>query len=526
MPVAFAAVLVLGICIGNFYAKKTQYSKSSTSAYSKIRNLLQLIDNEYVDAVNIDSIAEAVLPTILVTLDPHSVYIPQSELQMVDEELSSSFSGIGVQFNILNDTVLIVAVISGGPSEKLGIQPGDRIVTVNDTSFVGKDITNEKVLKKLRGPKNTTVKVGIKRTTAKDLLTYNIVRGDVPVNSIDASYVIEPRVGYIRVSKFGSGTYKEFLTSIASLKNDGAHDFIVDLRGNSGGYLDAAIRMINEFLHKRQLIVYTEGKSYRRANSFADGNGSCRNSKIIVLIDEWSASASEIFAGAIQDNDRGLIIGRRSFGKGLVQQQIAFNDGSAVRLTVARYYTPAGRCIQKPYKKSDADEYGMDILNRYLHGEIDTQDSIQIKDTLEYKTSLGRTVYGGGGIMPDIFVPRDTSGITNYYNKVANAGYLFEFAFKYADENRERLKTMKSWEQLLAQLQQEDILWSFAEYAERKGVKRNPYSLQISGKVIVNALHAHIVRNMLGNEAFYAVLNKTDKTIERALEEMRKMAKP
>lgn len=528
-PIIIALSLSIGILLGNFFAKRTQpegfsnsFLKSLFQRSSKVNALLGLIEQQYVDEVNLDSITEDILPKILANLDPHSVYIPASDLQLANEELEGSFSGIGIQFNIQEDTVMIVSVISGGPSEKLGIQPGDRIIAVNDTSFVGKDITTEKVLKKLRGEKGSVVKVNIKRTGAKALLSYKITRGDVPVSSIDAAYIVKPQVGYIKVSKFGTTTYEEFLTALSKLKNKGANSFIIDLRGNSGGYLDAAINMINEFLPKGRLIVYTYGKAYPRSDAYADGTGSCQHAKIAVLIDEWSASASEIFAGAIQDNDRGLIIGRRSFGKGLVQQQIPFSDGSAVRLTIARYFTPSGRSIQKPYKKGDDEAYEMDIVNRYLHGEFDAKDSIQVKDSLQFKTLGGRVVYGGGGVMPDIFVPRDTSGYTAYYNKIVNAGYIYEYAFKYTDNNRSRLKKIKTRQQLLALLQEENLLEPFAEYVSQKGLKNNPYSLAISGKLIEESLQAYIVRNVLGDEAFFETLNQNDKTLKRALLEIGK----
>jgi carboxyl-terminal processing protease len=441
---------------------------------------------------------------------------------MVNDDLEGSFYGIGVQFNIQNDTVMIVAVINGGPCEKLGILPGDRIVEVNDSSFVGKNITNETVLKKLRGKLNTHVKVGIKRNGVKDILKYDIVRDEIPVNSVDVSYMITPEIGYIKVSKFGATTYNEFLTALTSLKKKGCNKYIIDLRSNPGGYLEAATAMVNEFLPKNQLIVYTEGKAFRRQNEVADGTGTCQNAQIAVLIDEWSASASEIFAGAIQDNDRGIIIGRRSFGKGLVQNQINFPDSSAVRLTIARYFTPSGRCIQKPFERGNAEDYENDIMNRYLHGEFDQADSIKQNDSLQYKTIGGRTVYGGGGIMPDIFVARDTSLNTAYYNKMINLGYVYQFSFAYADRNRKTLQQYKTWQDLTAYLQQQNLLDEMAAWAEKKGVKRNPYSMEKSRPLFQNLLEAYICRDILGDNGFYPILNQNDLTVKRAVEELEK----
>lgn len=534
LPILISLALCIGLLIGNFYAKRADYAQQqqemakSTSIFGKrltngkLDALMTLIQNNYYENVDMDSIVEDVIPEILAQLDPHSAYIPAKDLQMVNDDLEGSFYGIGVQFNIQNDTVMIVAVINGGPCEKLGILPGDRIVEVNDSSFVGKNITNETVLKKLRGKLNTHVKVGIKRNGVKDILKYDIVRDEIPVNSVDVSYMITPEIGYIKVSKFGATTYNEFLTALTSLKKKGCNKYIIDLRSNPGGYLEAATAMVNEFLPKNQLIVYTEGKAFRRQNEVADGTGTCQNAQIAVLIDEWSASASEIFAGAIQDNDRGIIIGRRSFGKGLVQNQINFPDSSAVRLTIARYFTPSGRCIQKPFERGNAEDYENDIMNRYLHGEFDQADSIKQNDSLQYKTIGGRTVYGGGGIMPDIFVARDTSLNTAYYNKMINLGYVYQFSFAYADRNRKTLQQYKTWQDLTAYLQQQNLLDEMAAWAEKKGVKRNPYSMEKSRPLFQNLLEAYICRDILGDNGFYPILNQNDLTVKRAVEELEK----
>ena len=480
--------------------------------------MLDLIQQNYVDTIDIEHLTETAIPGILAQLDPHSVYIPASDLQNVNEDLEGSFSGIGVQFNIQNDTVMIVAVINGGPSERLGVLPGDRIISVNDSIFVGKDITNEMVLKKLRGKINTKVKVGIKRNGTKEVLNFEISRGEIPVNSVDIAYMINKEIGYIKVSKFGANTYNEFITAIAGLKNQKCSKMIIDLRGNPGGYMEAATAMVNEFLPKNSLIVYTEGRTIKRVNDIADGTGSCQNTEIVVLIDEWSASASEIFAGAIQDNDRGTIIGRRSFGKGLVQRQIDFPDSSALRLTIARYFTPSGRCIQKPYEKGDDENYENDIMNRYLHGEFDQKDSIKVNDSKKYKTVGGRTVYGGGGIMPDIFVGRDTTGFTAYYNKLVNYSYIYQYAFEYTDRNRELLKKYKTWQELQKYLRTQNTIEELARFADKKGIKKNPYSIKKSGFLIQNLIEAYICRDMIGDKGFYPVINQTDITLKKAIE--------
>ncbi|NDP19773.1 MAG: S41 family peptidase [Paludibacter sp.] len=521
---AFVILLsvISGLLLGNLLASRANMSNltrvfSPKGMNNKVDELLSIIDNQYVDTVDVTKMTEELMVDLVAQLDPHSVYIPVSDLENVNNELEGSFSGIGVQFNIQNDTIMIVAVVSGGPSEKVGLLAGDRIVKVNDSVFVGKKITNEKVMKKLRGQKNTKVKLGIQRHGTAELLNYTITRGEIPVNSVDIAYMIEPGVGFIRVSKFAATTYSEFLDAIAKLRNSGAKKYIIDLRENSGGFMDQAINMVNEFLPANRMIVYSQGKSYKRSEAISDGKGSCISVPVAVLINEFSASASEIFSGAIQDNDRGLIIGRRSFGKGLVQQQLDLSDGSAIRLTVARYYTPSGRSIQKPYEKGKSDAYEMDILNRYNHGEFDTKDSIHMADSLKYKTLGGRTVYGGGGIMPDIFVPRDTTEYTPYLNKIINYGYLYQFAFQYTDRNRAVLKNIKSWQQMEKYLDAQNLLAQFEIFASAKGVEANRKQIEISKNVIINLLQAYITRNSLGDNGFYPLLYKDDKTVLKAL---------
>ncbi|MBE6329036.1 MAG: S41 family peptidase [Bacteroidales bacterium] len=522
IPIVVSLAAVFGFVIGSVLSKnELQHTQkvSNLNVDGKLDLLLNLIDLQYVDTVNRDELVESAIPKILAELDPHSVYIPAEDLQIVNDDLDKSFSGIGVQFNIQKDTIMIVAVISGGPSERLGILPGDRIVTVDDSLFVGPAITNDKVMKRLRGPKGTKVKVGVKRSTSEELLSFEIVRGDIPLHSIDASYMLQDKVGYVKVSKFGSGTYDEFVEALTNLRIEGAERYIVDLRGNSGGYLDAAILMTNEFLKEGDLIVYTEGKAEKRRDAVADGRGVFAQTPVAVLIDEWSASASEIFAGAIQDNDRGVVVGRRSFGKGLVQQQIPLRDGSAIRLTIARYHTPSGRCIQKPY--SDKDEYDMDILNRYLHGEMDDKDSIKaLPDSLKFFTTQGRVVYGGGGISPDVFVPRDTIGMTSYYTKIYNGGILYDYTFEYVDKNREKLALYKDFTSLLNYLNTQNLADELVQFAQGRGIPKNDKMYAESKALMQNRIKAYILRSMLGDEAFYPVFNENDIVIRVALQEL------
>ena len=518
LPIIIAVAMVAGLYIGRYYHQASMIGPGFFSTHSKIESLLDIINSQYVDTVDSKQLVEDVMPKIIGELDPHSAYIPAKDLESVNEELEGSFGGIGVQFSILNDTITVVSVISGGPSEKVGILPGDRIIAVNDTSFVGKEITNEKVMGKLRGPKGSQVNLSIKRASSKTPLEFDVVCGDIPVNSVDVSFKINEKTGYLKISKFGRTTYDEFMNALAKLKKEGAEKYIIDLRGNTGGYMEAAINMVNEFLPKGQLIVYTEGKAFKREEAYSNGTGAFQKNQVIILMDEWSASASEIFAGAIQDNDRGLIVGRRSFGKGLVQQQIPFSDGSAIRLTIARYYTPSGRSIQKNYELGKNDDYSQDIMNRFLHGEFDSKDSIKLNTELRYKTLNGRDVYGGGGIMPDIFVPRDTIGITSYFNNVVNTGLIYQFAFKYSDEHRETLEKYKNYQDILRYMQKQPLLNEFVAYAATHGVKPRPVYINISRHLITNQLYAYIARNILGDEAFYPILMTHDNTLLKAVE--------
>lgn len=520
IPLIIAASIVIGILIGTFYANHFTGNKLGiiNTSSNKLNALLRIIDDQYVDTVNMTNLVEDAMPLILSELDPHSMYIPAKDLEATNSELEGSFSGIGIQFTIQNDTIHVNSVIHGGPSEKVGLMAGDRIVSVNDTTFVGKQVTNTSAMNKLKGHKGSNVKLGVYRPLEKKILNYTITRGDIPVNSVDAAYLLDGKYGYIKISKFGRTTHAELLMAIAQLEQKGCEGLIIDLRGNTGGYMEAAKRMVNEFLPKGKLIVYTEGRKSPRDEQYANGTGSCQKIPLVVLTDEGSASASEIFAGAIQDNDRGTIIGRRSFGKGLVQQPIDFSDGSAMRLTIARYYTPSGRSIQKPYQKGNYTDYELDILKRYEHGEFFSQDSIKQDENLKYYTSIGRPVYGGGGIMPDIFVPQDTTGVTSYYTLVANKGLPVLFAFQYTDQNRSSLSKYKDEESLLKYLKTQRIVEQFIQYADSKGIKRRNNLIQKSYILFEKNLYGNIIYNMLGLEAYLKFLNESDPTVKKAVE--------
>ena len=518
LPVIIALSIALGIFVGNHYLRLTQGKRHIYSSGNKINAILDIIDEQYVDTVDMKQLVEDAIPKVFSELDPHSVYIPAKDAQRANEDLEGSFSGIGVSFNIQTDTILVINVIPGGPSEKAGLKPFDRIITINDSLYAGNKSDQEVIMKTLRGAKNSTVKLGIKRKNEPELLYFDVTRGDVPVSSVDVSYEVSKGIGYIKVSKFGRTTYNEFITAIAKLKQAGCTSFVIDLRGNTGGYMDAAINMVNEFMPEGRLIVYTEGKAFPRNDVYTNGTGTCQDAPIVVLTDEFSASASEIFSGAIQDNDRGTIIGRRSFGKGLVQQPIDFSDGSAIRLTIARYYTPSGRCIQKPYVKGNDANYEMDILTRYEHGEFFSQDSIKQDQSQIFETSLGRPVYGGGGIMPDIFVPQDTTGMTSYYRMAVNRGLTIQFAFQYTDNHRAEMQKYETEESLLQYLKHQNILEQFARFAENKGLKRRNILMYKSQKLFETNLYGNIIYNMLGMEAYIEYLNKSDKTVLKALE--------
>lgn len=524
IPFLLAICLIAGIAIGTFYANHFSGNKLGiiNTSSNKLNALLRIIDDQYVDTVNISDLVEEAMPQILSELDPHSSYIPAKDLEAVTADLKGSFSGIGIQFTIQNDTIHVNNVIQGGPSEKVGLMAGDRIVEVDDSAFVGKIVTNEEAMKRLKGEKGSKVKLGVYRPGEKELLHFTVVRGNIPVKSIDAAYMINEKVGYVKVNKFGETTYPELLIALAKLSQKNCEGLIIDLRGNTGGYMAAAIQMVNEFLPNNRLIVYTQGRKSPRQDYNSNGTGSNQKMPLVVLVDEGSASASEIFAGAIQDNDRGTIVGRRSFGKGLVQQPIEFSDGSAIRLTIARYYTPSGRCIQKPYEKGKESEYELDLLTRYEHGEFFSADSIKQNETEVYRTRLGRPVYGGGGIMPDIFVPQDTTGMTSYFRMAANRGLIIRYTFEYTDQNRSTLQKYDSTEKMEEYLKKQNLLNNFAAWAEKKGLKRRNNLMAKSRKLFEMSLYGNIIYNMLGMEAYVEFLNETDKTVLKAVEILEK----
>ena len=533
LPTLTVLAVALGILVGSALTQKVNaqrivfHNGSWSIEQSKVDRLLQLMSTAYVDSLNIDSITDEAMADLVQKLDPHSAYIPKEDLEMVNSELAGSFSGIGVQFTIQQDTVRIVAVIAGGPCAGVGVLAGDKLISVDDSAFVGKKMNNEKVMKTLRGPKGTLVKLGVLRAGVTEPLYFTVTRGDIPVTSVDAKFIIEPKaesqkskdkIGFVRVNKFGETTYKEFIAALADLKAQGAASFIVDLRENSGGYMEQAIRMANEFLSRGELIVYSEGRAYPRYEATANGSGRFKDVPLVVLIDNFSASASEIFAGAMQDNDRATIVGRRSFGKGLVQQQMPFDDGSAVRLTVARYYTPSGRCIQKPYTLGDQEDYEKDLMERFEHGEFYSADSIHFADTTTYRTKGGRIVRGGGGIMPDVFVGRDTTLNTPWYNRCVNLAYTYQFAYSYTDKHRKELAKYKDWQSLERYLLKQDLLAEFVRFAEDKGVERNEAEIQKSRPLMTRLLNAYIVRDMLGDEGFFPLFERDDEITKKAIE--------
>lgn len=516
LPLWVGIGIALGIFIGSKYG---QFGRSGrVDGSGKIDAVLSYIRESYVDTVNMRQLVEDALPNIIKELDPHSEYISAADMKRVNEDMEGHFSGIGVTFYLLRDTIVVTGIVPGGPSEAAGIMPWDRIVMVNDSLVAGRKFQNEDVLKILRGEKGSEVKLGIVREEDAALREITVTRDDIPMNSINAAYMLTERVGLIKLGRnFGFQTFSEFISAISKLKSQGATAFMIDLRGNAGGSLETVVAMVNEFLQKGDLIVYTEGRSFPRSDHYANGSGTCKEDELVVLIDELSASASEIFAGAIQDHDRGLVIGRRSFGKGLVQSQRNFPDGSAVRLTVARYYTASGRSIQRKYEKGKYEEYEMDAINRYLEGDYLNVDTVSNHLT-PYQTMGGRTVYGGDGIMPDIFVARDTTGINPYYNLVVNNRLDEQYAMLYSDMNKGKLSSFGSWEELYHYLRQQPLLLNMVSYADHHGIRRRPYYIQESAELLENTMYAYIVRNFFGEEAFWAVYHKRDELIKKGIE--------
>ncbi len=517
VPLLLALSVILGIGIGLFYANHFSGNRLNiiNTGSNKLNYLLQIIDNNYVDTINVNDLVEDAMPTILSELDPHSSYISASEAEETGEELKGSFSGIGIRFTVQKDTVNVMNVIKGGPSEKVGVLAGDRIIAADDSTLVGME--SRDIMKRLRGPKESKVKLTIVRHGYKKPINITVVRGDVPVESVDSYFMLNDNTGYISIESFGETTYPEMLTALAQLNMRGMKNLVIDLRGNRGGYMQTAIMMVNEFLPGGQLVVYTEGRKSAREEYRTDGRGSFQQLPLIVLVDEGSASASEIFAGAIQDNDRGTIIGRRSFGKGLVQQPIEFKDGSVVRLTIARYYTPSGRCIQKPYEKGKGEEYENDLMARYERGEFFSADSIH-QDGPEYKTRIGRTVYGGGGIMPDIFIPEDTTLYTSYYKEAQFSGLTIQYAFLFTDQHRQQLMSFKNVGAMEAWLKRQNLLEQFARYGEEHGLKRRNLMLQRSAPLFERSLIANIIYNAQDQQWRLQYLSKEDPTIQRAIQ--------
>lgn len=525
MPLMMALCVVIGIIVGSFYSNHFSGNRLSiiNTGTNRINNLLHIIDDQYVDKVNLDSLVEDAMPKILTELDPHSVYISAKDVEAANQDLQGSFSGVGIQFVIRQDTIHVQNVIQNGPAERAGILAGDKIVMVDDQTFVGKAVTNQEAMRRLKGPKNTKVKIGVLRYGHSKPQSFVVTRGDIPIKSVSATYMIDDKTGYIRIKSFGETTYAELLVALAKLGESGFQNLIIDLRDNTGGYLQSAVQMANEFLPKNKLIVYTEGRKSPRQDFRSDGRGSYKQTPLVVLINEGSASASEIFAGAMQDNDRATVIGRRSFGKGLVQKQIEFSDGSMVRLTIARYYTPSGRCIQKPYVHGETDDYAQDLMSRYEHGEFFSQDSIKHTGP-KYHTSNGRVVYGGGGITPDIFVPEDTTGFTSYYKQATMSGLILQFAFTYTDDNRPKLNNFKEMMELADYLKKQNLVDKFATYANDKGLKRRNLMIRKSHYLLDRFINSRIIYNMLDEQAWLEYVNEDDATIREALKTFRNNA--
>jgi carboxyl-terminal processing protease len=517
LPLIISVAIAAGILVG-FYMPHPHpgvYTNFPPSN-DKLSRVIDIIESDYVDTVNRNALIEEAIPVMLRKLDPHSVYIPATDLAQANEPLQGNFDGIGVSFNMLTDTVLIISTIPGGPSEKAGIIPGDKIIYVNDSLIAGKGIADEDVVKMLKGPRGTRVDLKIERKGVKELLPFTIIRDKIPIYSVDVAYMMSEDVGYIKISNFAITTHDEFLKGLRELKEQGMKKLILDLRGNSGGVMDAATMIADEFLPAGELIVFTMGKSKPRQDIRATAAGEFEKGELVILIDEWSASASEILAGAVQDNDRGTIIGRRSFGKGLVQEPVMFRDGSGMRLTIARYYTPTGRSIQKPYNEG-VDKYYEDLGNRFIHGEFEEADSIHMPDSLRYVTPGGKVVYGGGGIMPDIFIPLDTTGITDYFLAIRNSGLLYRYTLKFTEDNRDAMKKFHDLKTLDEWLSAQDLMNKFIRYASDNGVAPDSKQIKESKNIIYIQLKAYIARNMLDNKGFYPLWEQIDKTLQEAL---------
>ena len=519
IALALLAGILIGIRCGNTVAMNGKNRNLMFfSVSNKMTRTLELIKTSYMDSVSVSALEESAIVGMLKKLDPHSQYIPASNFSAVNDPLEGNFSGIGVQFNMPNDTVVVINTVPKGPSEKAGVMAGDRIVRVNDSLVAGVKMLSDDIVKMLKGKTGTKVKVGVRRMGSSDLLDFTITRDRIPLFSIDAAYMITPEIGYIRVNKFSKTTLQEFTEAAAKLKEEGMKKMMIDLRGNPGGIIDGAIGMSEMFLPAGKTIVYTEGNERGRNDYFSKGkNPEYAEMDLVLLIDESSASASEIMAGAIQDNDRGTIIGRRSFGKGLVQEQYPLSDGSAIRISVARYYTPVGRCIQKPYDNNDNGVYFNELYERYSHGEMTQPDNIHFDDSLRFVTPAGKVVYGGGGIMPDIFIPFDTTALSPYYSKIMQRRLIYRFAFDYTDKNRKILASYPDYKSLGTRLHQKNILGEFVAFAASQGVAKNDHDLKISAATIENLVIAYITRNILDDKGFFPVINQMDKTVQKGI---------
>ncbi|MCD4769517.1 MAG: PDZ domain-containing protein [Bacteroidales bacterium] len=518
LPIIITVSVTVGVLIGARMPGDTiQQQISVKPRFNKIGNILSIIESRYVDTVNREELVEAAIPFILNKLDPHSVYIPARDLARMNEPLQGNFEGIGISFNMLTDTVLIISTIPGGPSEKVGILPGDKIIFVGDSLVAGQGIPDDGIIALLKGPRGTEVSIRVLRKGEIDLIPFTMKRDKIPLYSVDVSYMVNDNTGYIKISRFSMTTHREFTEGLEKLKQAGMEKLILDLRGNVGGIMDPSTLIADEFLEEGKLIVYTEGRASPRQEIYSTAQDGFTEGDLVVLIDEFSASASEILAGAIQDNDRGTIIGRRSFGKGLVQEPMPFNDGSAMRLTIARYYTPTGRSIQKPYDNG-TEEYYSDLNERLIRGEYTEADSIHFADSLKFRTPGGKTVYGGGGIMPDRFIPADTTGMTAYFMRVRNLGLIYRFALQYTDDNREQLQNFTSPEEISLYLGKEALLNKFIAFAADNGVKTGKRSIAVSGKIIDIQLKAYIARNILDNDGFYPIWQDLDTTLKKAIE--------
>ena len=499
--------------------------ESYVSGNDKLMQTISHVRNHYVDPISLDTIYEKAIPALLSELDPHSEYIPAKLFDRVNENLEGEFDGIGIVFNAMTDTITVLSVIPQGPSDKAGVRAGDRIVRIDGRNVAGQKLAQDSMMRLMRGKRGTHVKLSIERMGHGRAVEVDVTRAAIELHSIETAFIIDKRsgIGYVRLSQFARTTYKELRESLAKLREEGMSSLILDLRGNSGGFLDQAILLANEFLDDEKLIVYTVDRSGKKQLQCSNGKGGSKELPLAILVDETSASSSEILAGAIQDNDRGLIIGRRTFGKGLVQTQIPFSDGSAIRLTIARYFTPTGRSIQKPYTSGDEMSYHLDIVNRYNHHELFSADSIRFDDSMKFTTPKGRTVYGGGGIMPDIFIPLDTLGQSKYYKEVWNDNTLYRYTIEFTDRHRAAMERIASLEELDSFLADKNLVEDFVAYAERHGIKRDSEGLAISRHIIEAQLRAYIGRNTMDNESgFYYNIYPIDNTLRRAVEELKK----